>query len=104
MSDLERVKQAMVDGEHTDGDLQWAVETIEQLQQQNKEAIDREVDYVEMGVKQALTIKQLQDDNIRLVDELGKQKCNAAFYKCSALCGEKFKDGDEPFPPPEDKS
>jgi len=75
MSDLERVKQAMIDGEHTDGDLQWAVETIEQV----------------------------QADNIRLVDELEKQKCNAAFYKCSALCGEKFKDGDEPFPPPKDK-
>jgi len=49
------------------------------------------------------TIEQLQADNIRLVDELEKQKCNAAFYKCSALCGEKFKDGDEPFPPPKDK-
>ena len=48
-------------------------------------------------------IEQLQADNIRLVDELEKQKCNAAFYKCSALCGEKFKDGDEPFPPPKDK-
>ena len=32
MSNLERVKQAMIDGEHTDGDLQWAVETIEWLQ------------------------------------------------------------------------
>ncbi len=32
MSDLDRIKQAMVDGEHTDGDLQWAVDEIDRLQ------------------------------------------------------------------------
>jgi len=32
MSDLNRIKQAMADGEHTDGDLQWAVDEIERLQ------------------------------------------------------------------------
>ena len=32
MSDLDRIKQAMVDGLMTDGDLQWAVDEIERLQ------------------------------------------------------------------------
>jgi hypothetical protein len=31
MSELDRVKQAMCDGEHTDGDLEWAVDEIERL-------------------------------------------------------------------------
>ena len=32
MSDLDRIKQAMADGEHTDGDLQWTVERISELE------------------------------------------------------------------------
>ena len=31
MSDLNRIKQAMADGEHTDGDLEWCVDEIERL-------------------------------------------------------------------------
>ena len=31
MSELNRIKQAMVDGEHTDGDLEWCVDEIERL-------------------------------------------------------------------------
>lgn len=31
MSELDRIKQAMTDGEHTDGDLEWCVDEIERL-------------------------------------------------------------------------
>lgn len=32
MGELERIKQAMTDGEHTDGDLEWCIEQIEYLE------------------------------------------------------------------------
>ena len=33
MSELEEIKQAMSAGEHTDGDLQWCVERITELEE-----------------------------------------------------------------------
>ena len=40
-SDLERIKQAMVDGEHTDGDLAWCVERIESLEIMHQRNVDQ---------------------------------------------------------------
>ena len=39
MSELNRIKQAMADAEHTDGDLQWCVDRIEELEEALGEAI-----------------------------------------------------------------
>ena len=36
MSELDQIKQAMTDGEHTDGDLAWCVDRIEKLELQVK--------------------------------------------------------------------
>jgi hypothetical protein len=39
MSELSRIKHAMADGEHTDGDLQWCVERIEVLESNHEKAV-----------------------------------------------------------------
>ena len=36
MSHLEKIKTAMIEGEHTDGDLEWCVQRIAELEKLNK--------------------------------------------------------------------
>jgi len=59
MSDLTRIKQAMVDGEHTDGDLEWCVDEIERLTA-DCEMKDKRIDWtVAANVRNAIEIERL---------------------------------------------
>jgi len=66
MSDLTRIKQAMVDGEHTDGDLEWCVDEIERLNA-DCEMKDKRIDWtVAANVRNAIEIERLTAENKQL--------------------------------------
>ena len=60
MSDLDRVMQAMADGEHTDGDLQWAVERITELEKACESCYDAQQRGEERIAEQAAVIKEIR--------------------------------------------
>ena len=68
MSELARIKQAMCDGEHTDGDLAWCVERITALEAGYAEAI---------GVIEECTNPYFPDNRCSSIDIYAKKRIAA---------------------------